>query len=148
MTTVPSQESPSLISVSSNYIAPSDPSLPALALQITSLVDSYMIWVGATNQPPESVQNAARSGSLCRDWACAMPAAPGNVVSKPYYRVIYYTNYSGFWKGFGPATSLFRSASSDVTFSMAQRLGKCNPNFPPFGLLYLHVVDYKFLIID
>ncbi|OJA20108.1 hypothetical protein AZE42_07973 [Rhizopogon vesiculosus] len=105
MTTVPSQENPSLISVSSNYIAPSDPSLPALALQITSLVDSYMIWVGATNQPPESVQNAARSGSLCRDWACAMPAAPGNV-------------------GFGPATSLFRSASSDVTFSMAQRLAR------------------------
>lgn len=82
MRAVPSQEKSSLISVSSKYIAPSDPSLPALALQITSFVDSYMIWIGATNQPPESVQNAARSGSLCRDWACAMPAPTGNVVSK------------------------------------------------------------------
>lgn len=82
MRAVSSEEKSSLISVSSRYIAPTDPSLPALALQITSLVDSYMIWIGATNQPPESVQNAARSGSLCRDWACAMPAPPGNVVSK------------------------------------------------------------------
>ncbi|KAJ8588858.1 hypothetical protein M405DRAFT_696736, partial [Rhizopogon salebrosus TDB-379] len=91
--------------VSSKYVASSDPSLPALALQITSLVDSYMIWVGVTNQPPESVQNAARSGLLGRDWACAMPASPGNT-------------------GFGPATSLFRSPNSDVTFSMAQRLAR------------------------
>ncbi|KAG2356444.1 hypothetical protein BDR07DRAFT_1473755 [Suillus spraguei] len=98
----------SLIFVTSRYVAPSDPSLPALALQITSLVGSYMIWVGVTNQPPESVQNAARSGVLCRDWACAMPASPGRA----------------FWKGFGPATSLFRSSSSDVSFSMAQRLAR------------------------
>ncbi|KAG2119880.1 uncharacterized protein F5147DRAFT_665705 [Suillus discolor] len=100
-----SQGNSSLISVTSKYVAPSDPSLPALALQITSLVGSYMIWVGVTNQPPESVQNAALSGMLCKDWACAMPALPGHT-------------------GFGPATSLFRSSSSDVSFSMAQRLAR------------------------
>ncbi|KAG0701332.1 hypothetical protein DFH29DRAFT_927344 [Suillus ampliporus] len=105
MAATSSQENLSLISVTSKYVAPSDPSLPALALQITSLVGSYMIWVGATNQPPESVHHAAHSGVLCRDWACAMPALPGNT-------------------GPGPATSLFRSSSSDVSFSMAQRLAR------------------------
>ena len=85
MTAASSQEKSSLISVNSKYIAPSDPSLPALALQITSLVDSYMIWVGVTNQLPESVESAARSGLLCRDWACAMPSPPGNAVSERCY---------------------------------------------------------------
>ncbi|KAG2153784.1 uncharacterized protein EDB93DRAFT_1223906 [Suillus bovinus] len=100
------QGNSSSISVTSKYVAPSHPSLPALALQITSLVGSYMIWVGATNQPPESVQNATRSGVLCRDWSCAMPGPPGHA-------------------GFGPATTLFRSSGSDdISFSMAQRLAQ------------------------
>ncbi|KAL4074244.1 hypothetical protein V8B97DRAFT_1931238 [Scleroderma yunnanense] len=85
------------------YISPSDRELPALALQVTSLTDSYMVWLGVTEEPPEAVKNAARSGSLCRDWACAMPSSPGSRVA-------------------GPATPLFRSTGSDVALSMAQRL--------------------------
>lgn len=85
------------------YIPPSDRDLPALALQVMSLMDSYMIWLGVTEEPPERVESAANSGSLCKDWACAMPSSPGSRVP-------------------GPATSLFRSTGSDVALSMGQRL--------------------------
>ncbi|KAH7929821.1 hypothetical protein BV22DRAFT_1028999 [Leucogyrophana mollusca] len=93
------------IGVKTIYLPPSDPSFPALALRVTSLVDSYMLWVGVTDESVDSVDNAPLSGSLCKDWACAMPAAPNSTV-------------------LGPATSLFRSSSSDVALSMAQRLAR------------------------
>ncbi|KAF8070607.1 hypothetical protein FPV67DRAFT_1561372 [Lyophyllum atratum] len=92
------------ISVDTKYLAPSDPSLPALALQVTRLVDSYMLWIGTTDRSAEDVYEAATQGSLCKDWACAMPP-----------------RYAG---GAVPATSLFRSTESDVALSMAQRLAK------------------------
>lgn len=60
------------------YISPSDSSLPAVALQITRMVDSYMLWVGTTENMAEDVAKAPMQGNLCRDWACAMPAN-GNV---------------------------------------------------------------------
>ncbi|KAF9233324.1 hypothetical protein BU15DRAFT_54046 [Melanogaster broomeanus] len=93
----------SSIAVRTRYIPPAEPTLPALGLQITSLVDSYMLWIGVTGEPPETVQNAPRSGTLCRDWACAMPSGH---------------------TGPGPATSLFRSSGSDIALSMAQRLAR------------------------
>ncbi|KIJ68003.1 hypothetical protein HYDPIDRAFT_148213 [Hydnomerulius pinastri MD-312] len=95
----------SLIDVRTKYVSPSEPALPALGLHITTLVDSYMVWVGVTEESPETVQNAPRSGSLCKDWACAMPSTPGSTA-------------------LGPATSLFRSSGSDVALSMAQRLAR------------------------
>ncbi|KAF9222742.1 hypothetical protein BS17DRAFT_783316 [Gyrodon lividus] len=95
----------SSIDVRSKYIPSPEPTLPALGLHITSLVDSYMLWVGVTQEPHETVQNAPRSGTLCRDWACAMPSAPGST-------------------GLGPATSLFRSSGSDAALSMAQRVAR------------------------
>jgi hypothetical protein len=61
------------ISVETKYLAPSDPSLPALALQVTRLVDSYMLWVGITEGSPTNVEKASLHGNLCKDWACAMP---------------------------------------------------------------------------
>ncbi|KAH7911983.1 hypothetical protein BJ138DRAFT_1084495 [Hygrophoropsis aurantiaca] len=95
----------SAIRIKTICILPSDPSLPALALRITSLVDSYMLWVGVTDQPAENIENAPPSGSLCKDWACAMPVAHNS-------------------SQVGPATSLFHSSSSDIAFSMAQRLAR------------------------
>jgi proteasome assembly chaperone 4 len=61
------------ISVETKYIASSDSSLPALGLQVTRLVDSYMIWIGSTEVAAEEVHNAPLHGCLSRDWACAMP---------------------------------------------------------------------------
>lgn len=51
------------------YVAPSDGSETGLVVQITKMVDSYMVWVGSTGKENEVVQ-----GRLCRDWAYAMPA--------------------------------------------------------------------------
>jgi hypothetical protein len=54
--------------------------MPAIIIQITELLQSYMIWVGAINADitPSSETNiieqlAATRGSLATDWACAMP---------------------------------------------------------------------------
>jgi Proteasome assembly chaperone 4 len=65
---------PYAISAQTKYLAAADPSLPALALQVTRLVDSYMLWIGTTELSPEDVSKAPSQGSLARDWACAMPA--------------------------------------------------------------------------
>jgi len=52
----------------------SDPSLPPLALQVTQMVDSYMLWIGAVEANVEGAgEKAVLKGSLCKDWACAMP---------------------------------------------------------------------------
>ncbi|KAF7792345.1 hypothetical protein EIP86_003381 [Pleurotus ostreatoroseus] len=92
------------IHVETKYIAPADSTLPALALQATHLVNSYMIWIGCTDVPEESVQLAPLRGSLAKDWACAMPPSSDTVPAA--------------------ATSLFVSSSSaDLALAMAQRLG-------------------------
>lgn len=69
------------IQVRTKYIEPAEPGLPALAVQIMRLVDSYMIWVGITEETAETVADAPRGGMLCRDWACAMPPASRSAVS-------------------------------------------------------------------
>ena len=61
------------IQLETKYIQPADPSLPPLALQVTHLVGSYMIWIGTTDEAEENVRMAPTRGSLVRDWACAMP---------------------------------------------------------------------------
>ncbi|KAF8236545.1 hypothetical protein L208DRAFT_1390654 [Tricholoma matsutake] len=93
-----------MASVDTRYLASSDPSLPALALQVIRLVDSHMIWIGTTECSPADVGRACLQGSLCKDWACAMPPTTTGQHA--------------------PATSLSRSLSSDVALSMAQRLAK------------------------
>ncbi|KAK7472730.1 hypothetical protein VKT23_000840 [Stygiomarasmius scandens] len=93
-----------MISVETRYIAPSDPSLPAFALRITRLVDSYMIWIGTTELAPDAVEKAPELGRLCKDWACAMPPKNQGQV--------------------GAATSLYRTSTSDESLSMAQRLAR------------------------
>lgn len=69
------------IDVITKFIAPAEVTLPALGVHITRLVDSYMIWVGVTEERAETVEDAPRRGLLCRDWACAMPSTPGSAVS-------------------------------------------------------------------
>jgi len=95
-----------MISVETKYIASSDSALPALALQVTRLVDSYMIWVGTTEESAEEVHKAPLHGCLSKDWACAM-SLPTNTSSLP-----------------ASATSLFRVSGSEVALSMAQRLAR------------------------
>ncbi|KAI0342167.1 hypothetical protein BDW22DRAFT_1429651 [Trametopsis cervina] len=96
--------SPAAIRMHTKYIAPSERSMPALAMQITELVGSYMVWVGTTDVPAEKVESAPSQGSLLRDWSCAMP--PLNAATPP------------------AATNLYRSSSSEISLSMAQRLGE------------------------
>lgn len=61
--------------------------MPAIIIQITEMLQSYMIWVGAVNADITSLsgstvieQLAATQGSLAKDWACAM--APSSVSTK------------------------------------------------------------------
>ena len=110
------------IGVETKYIAPPDYSFPALALQVTRLAGSYMIWVGTTDESAEDIENAPLYGSLCRDWACAMPPLQ---VCLSFYDEPRSHKYVAQKVGM-PATaaSLFRSSSSDIAQSMAQRLGK------------------------
>lgn len=61
------------IHIHTRYIPPSEPALPALAIQTTRLVDTYMLWVGTTELEAEEVRNAPLHGCLAKDWACAMP---------------------------------------------------------------------------
>ncbi|KAF8518768.1 hypothetical protein JB92DRAFT_2901589 [Gautieria morchelliformis] len=96
--------SASTVNVSSHFIPPLNSSSPALAFQVTSLVDSYMIWAGIMEGHAEDVHNAASHGRLTQEWACAMPSLKASSPS--------------------PATSLFRTSSADVALPMAQRLAR------------------------
>lgn len=62
------------IRVKTRHVPPFDSSLPALAVQVTQLVDSYMLWVGTTDESAGDVEKAPLQGYLSKDWACAMPA--------------------------------------------------------------------------
>lgn len=67
-----------VIKIVSKQLTWSGSSSPALAMQIICLVDSYMIWVGATldgegEQAEGGAGLAPLRGHLARDWACAMP---------------------------------------------------------------------------
>lgn len=72
-TSLPVMSSAPHIQVETKYIPPSDLSLPAIAVQVTRLVGSYMLWVGTTDVAAEDVRKAPLQGRLAKDWACAMP---------------------------------------------------------------------------
>ncbi|EPT04998.1 hypothetical protein FOMPIDRAFT_1021721 [Fomitopsis schrenkii] len=95
-----------IIMAETKFVPPSDPTLPALALQVTRLLDSYMLWIGTTEESAGDVQNAPVQGHLARDWACAMPASKLITNTSP------------------AATSLYRSSSSDAALTMSQRLAR------------------------
>lgn len=71
-----------MIQTKTRYFPASADGVPAFALQITELVDSYMLWIGVTDCRAEEVEGAAERGKLCKDWACAMP--PRFVCSDQY----------------------------------------------------------------
>lgn len=118
------------VHVYTKYVPPTEPALPPLALQVTQLVGSYMIWVGATEEPAEKVEYAPLRGALTRDWVCAMPPtsvcpSPCSLVSRKSDCVLVLPKASPGVSG--AATTLHRSSSSDVSYSMAQRLGEACP---------------------
>jgi len=94
-----------MISSEINYYPSSDATTPAIVCQVTSLVDSYMLWIGATEEREENAAIAVLNGHLGRDWACAMPARTNSSVPP-----------SG--------TSLFCASASDIALPMAQRLAR------------------------
>ncbi|PCH43615.1 hypothetical protein WOLCODRAFT_26060 [Wolfiporia cocos MD-104 SS10] len=118
--------STSHIHVETRHVVPVDHSLPSLAVQVTRLVDSYMLWVGMTAEAAEDIESAPMQGYLAHDWACAMPARTSNPNIPP------------------AATALFRSSGSDAALPMAQRLARrfgkqiflsidVSPSFNPMG---------------
>jgi hypothetical protein len=65
------------ISIDAYHVPSTDPSLPALVVQVTKLTGSYMLWVGASSDAAaggEDPRLAVSAGMLGRDWACAMPS--------------------------------------------------------------------------
>ncbi|KAI8993076.1 hypothetical protein BD414DRAFT_412819 [Trametes punicea] len=93
------------IQIDTRHFPPADLALPALAVQTTRLVDTYMLWVGTTDVEPEQVASAPLQGCLAKDWACAMPAR--DTSGTP-----------------AAATPLYRSSSSEAALSMAQRIAR------------------------
>lgn len=61
------------ISVETKYFPSSGVSSPALALQVTCLVDSYMLWMGVTEELEENSNRATLQGHFGKDWAVSMP---------------------------------------------------------------------------
>lgn len=79
------------MSVSTRYIAaPPDSSLPALVIQLTTLVDSCMIWIGITQEAEEMAEKVVESGRLGSDWACAMPSSDVRSVLSDYNRLLFH----------------------------------------------------------
>jgi hypothetical protein len=62
-----------VISVETKYFPSSRPSSPAVVVQVTCLADSYMVWVGVTEEPEEKAGGATLQGYLGKDWVVAMP---------------------------------------------------------------------------
>lgn len=62
-----------MIETEIKYFPPTDEGTPALVMQITHLVNSYMFWVGVTEERAEDAPRAVLQGNVCCDWACAMP---------------------------------------------------------------------------
>ena len=63
------------IKVQVQIIGANDPASPPMVLQVTQMVDTYMLWIGAVENISDigAGENAVLSGNLCKDWACAMP---------------------------------------------------------------------------
>ncbi|KAI0031745.1 hypothetical protein K488DRAFT_51444 [Vararia minispora EC-137] len=91
------------IRVETGYQPPSTDGIPALALQAICLVNSYMLWIGITEE--DGPDAAIAAGKLTADWACAIPPIG-----------VSFNDTS--------ATSLLRSSSSDLSLSVSQRLAR------------------------
>lgn len=65
------------VTIYTEYVAPSQAGMRGVAIQVIELVDSYMIWMGGTELPPEEVGKAIGQGRLCKEWACGVPGTVG-----------------------------------------------------------------------
>ncbi|EIW82735.1 hypothetical protein CONPUDRAFT_163813 [Coniophora puteana RWD-64-598 SS2] len=141
------------ITTHTRFLPAPDPSLPGLAVHITALTGSYMIWAGTSSHTP---QNSTQPRSAT---ASMLQAGPGGALMEPDQdldgddggadadaearkkadeRAAVERAMSGGlvardWACAMPpagaraesaATSLFRSSSSDVAFGMAQRFAR------------------------
>ncbi|KAI9511173.1 hypothetical protein F5148DRAFT_975583 [Russula earlei] len=97
------------VNVETKYFPSSRTSSPALALQVTRLADSYMLWIGVTEELQENTDRAILRGRLGKDWAVAMP--PWKV--RDHGMTLPATG-----------TQLLRSSSSDFALSIAKRLAQ------------------------
>jgi proteasome assembly chaperone 4 len=126
------------ISVQHFYAPPSDAAgTPALALQVTALAGSYMLWAGATECAEEDVRRgrAVAQGVLARDWACAMPPLGDSVRSRRSSARSDILMADRRQPALPPqGTALFSSAASDYALAMAQRLGECPPPSAPVAV--------------
>lgn len=111
------------ISVETKYFPSSGASSPALALQVTCLVDSYMLWIGVTEELEENASNAILQGHLGKDWAVSMPPWKVRNLRK---EGIGWLRRENLHHQTLPATGsqLLRSSSSDLALSIAKRLGE------------------------
>ncbi|KAG8918548.1 hypothetical protein FRC01_001800 [Tulasnella sp. 417] len=130
------------------------PSAPALVVQVTELVGSYMIWAGTCDEIPGaeseqapwggSQQRAADPGlasggpssSLLADSAENAELMESRKVKGIHPKVLAVVRQGRLTKDWacampslntsipGAATSLYRSSESDAALSMAQRLGE------------------------
>ena len=71
------------IRVETRYQAPSNDGVPAFALQVTCMINSYMIWIGSTRE--ENTERAVEAGKLAADWACAMPPVAVRIHHSSYF---------------------------------------------------------------
>ncbi len=115
------------ISVETKYFPSSGASSPALALQVTCLVDSYMLWIGVTEEVEENASRAILQGHLGKDWAMSMP--PWKVRNSRNKGMGWFQQgnfISALHLQTQPATGsqLLRSSSSDMALSIAKRLGE------------------------
>ena len=112
------------VSVKTKYFPSSRASSPALALQVTCLADSYMLWIGATDEVEENAGRAILRGHLGKDWAVAMP--PWNVgfrrMEEWNGEILFL--YMELQMLPATGTQLLRSTSTDLALSIAKRLGK------------------------
>lgn len=144
------------IAVHAHYYPPfeSSPSSPALVVQVTELVGSYMIWAGTCDEIPgaeseqatstDSQQRVGSTGlasggpgsSLLEDSAENAELLESRKVQGVHPKVLAVVRQGRLTKDWacampslntstpGAATSLYRSSESDAALSMAQRLAR------------------------
>lgn len=149
------QQDPRII-VHVHYYPPfeSSPSSPALVVQVTELVGSYMVWAGTCDEIPGAESEQATSGDsqqrakdpalasggpsslLLEDSAENVELMESRKVKGIHPKVLAVARQGRLTKDWacampslntltpGAATSLYRSSESDAALSMAQRLAK------------------------
>ncbi|KAG8906715.1 hypothetical protein FRB99_006313 [Tulasnella sp. 403] len=133
-----------------HYYAPAGgPGTPAFVVQVTALIDSYMIWVGTCEEIPGAESETPESSAPGRPQGIARSRLEDDVENTdvstsdsdrrpgaPHPRVVVAIRQGRLAKDWAcamptinpsipnPSTSLFRSGESDVSLTMAQRLAR------------------------